>query len=86
MGPLGHGIHGQILFGSVLSRPGRVPVGPGPWCATSETRTLYPLAIYCFVFGLLSVIYLGAIRVALFGRRLSVRWVLPAGRPAPWTP
>jgi undecaprenyl-diphosphatase len=27
-----------------------------------QTRTLYPFAIYCFVFGLLSVIYLGVIK------------------------
>jgi undecaprenyl-diphosphatase len=61
MGPLGHGIHGQILFGSVLS-------GLGAYLSVRflvryfQTRTLYPFAIYCFVFGLLSVIYLGAIK------------------------
>jgi undecaprenyl-diphosphatase len=27
-----------------------------------QTRTLTPFAIYCFVFGLLSVIYLGVIK------------------------
>jgi undecaprenyl-diphosphatase len=60
-GPLGHGIHGQILFGSVLS-------GLGAYLSVRflvryfQTRTLYPFAIYCFVFGLLSVIYLGVIK------------------------
>ena len=61
MGPLGRGIHGQILFGSVLS-------GLGAYLSVRflvryfQTRTLYPFAVYCFVFGLLSVIYLGAIK------------------------
>ena len=61
MGPLGQGIHGQILFGSVLS-------GLGAYLSVRflvryfQTRTLYPFAVYCFVFGLLSVIYLGAIK------------------------
>ena len=61
MGPLGQGIHGQILFGSVLS-------GLGAYLSVRflvryfQTRTLYPFAIYCFVFGLLSVIYLGVIK------------------------
>ena len=60
-GPLGHGIHGQILLGSVLS-------GIGAYLSVRflvryfQTRTLYPFAIYCFVFGLLSVIYLGVIK------------------------
>ena len=60
-GPLGHGIHGQILLGSVLS-------GVGAYLSVRflmryfQTRTLYPFAIYCFVFGLASVIYLGFIK------------------------
>ena len=60
-GPLGHGIHGQILFGSVLS-------GLGAYVSVRflvryfQTRTLYPFAAYCFVLGLLSVIYLGVIK------------------------
>ncbi len=60
-GPLGNGIRGQILLGSVLS-------GVGAYLSVRflvryfQTRTLYPFAIYCFVFGLLSVIYLGAIK------------------------
>ncbi len=61
MGPLGHGIHGQILLGSVLS-------GLGAYVSVRflvryfQTRTLYPFAAYCFVLGLLSVIYLGVIK------------------------
>jgi undecaprenyl-diphosphatase len=61
MGPLGRGIHGQILLGSVLS-------GLGAYLSVRflvryfQTRTLYPFAVYCFVFGLLSVIYLGVIK------------------------
>ena len=60
-GPLGHGIHGQILLGSVLS-------GVGAYLSVRflmryfQTRTLTPFAIYCFVFGLVSVIYLGFIK------------------------
>ncbi len=59
-GPDGQGIHGQILVGSILS-------GVGAYLSVRflmryfQTRTLTPFAIYCFVFGLLSVIYLGAI-------------------------
>ena len=61
MGHLGNGIRGQILLGSVLS-------GVGAYVSVRflmryfQTRTLYPFAIYCFVFGLLSVIYLGLIK------------------------
>jgi undecaprenyl-diphosphatase len=60
-GSLGRGIHGQILLGSVLS-------GVGAYLSVRflvryfQTRTLYPFAVYCFVFGLLSVIYLGVIK------------------------
>ncbi len=61
MGHLGNGIRGQILLGSVLS-------GIGAYVSVRflmryfQTRTLYPFAIYCFVFGLLAVIYLGLIK------------------------
>jgi undecaprenyl-diphosphatase len=61
LGPLGNGIRGQILLGSVLS-------GLGAYVSVRflvryfQSRTLYPFAIYCFVFGLLSVIYLGVIK------------------------
>jgi undecaprenyl-diphosphatase len=60
-GPEGNGIHGQILVGSILS-------GVGAYVSVRflmryfQTRTLTPFAIYCFVFGLLSVIYLGVIK------------------------
>ncbi len=60
-GPLGKGIHGQILLGSVLS-------GLGAYVSVRflvryfQTRTLYPFAAYCFALGLLSVIYLGVIK------------------------
>jgi undecaprenyl-diphosphatase len=61
MGALGNGIRGQILLGSVLS-------GLGAYVSVRflmkyfQTRTLYPFAVYCFAFGLLSVIYLGFIK------------------------
>jgi undecaprenyl-diphosphatase len=60
-GPEGNGIHGQILVGSLLS-------GIGAYVSVRflmryfQTRTLTPFAIYCFVFGLLSVIYLGLVK------------------------
>ena len=60
-GPEGHGIHGQILLGSILS-------GVGAYVSVRflmryfQTRTLTPFAIYCFVFGLLAVVYLGFIK------------------------
>ena len=60
-GPEGQGIHGQILLGSILS-------GVGAYVSVRflmryfQTRTLTPFAIYCFVFGLLSVLYLGVIK------------------------
>jgi undecaprenyl-diphosphatase len=61
MGPLGKGIHGQILLGSLLS-------GIGAYVSVRflvkyfQTRTLTPFAIYCVVFGLGSVIYLGLVK------------------------
>ncbi len=60
-GPEGHGIHGQILLGSILS-------GVGAYVSVRflmryfQTRTLTPFAIYCFAFGLGRVIYLGVIK------------------------
>jgi undecaprenyl-diphosphatase len=58
-GPLGAGIHGQVLFGSVLS-------GVGAYLAlrflvrylSDATKTLTPFAIYCLVVGLGSAVYL----------------------------
>ncbi len=57
LGPLGNGIRGQVLVGSILS-------GIGAYLAVRflmryfQTRTLTPFAIYCIVFGLGSIIYL----------------------------
>jgi undecaprenyl-diphosphatase len=53
----GHGIYGPIVAGSILS-------GLGAYVSVRflvryfQTRTLTPFAIYCFLFGLGSVIYL----------------------------
>ncbi len=61
MGPLGNGIRGQVLVGSVLS-------GVGAYVSVRflvkyfRTRTLTPFAIYCIVVGLGSVVYLGFVR------------------------
>jgi undecaprenyl-diphosphatase len=60
-GPLGNGIRGQVLFGSVLS-------GIGAYLSVRflvryfQTRTLTPFGIYCLVVGGASVIYLGLIK------------------------
>ena len=57
LGTLGHGIHGQILVGSIVS-------GVAAYLSVRflmkyfKTRTLYPFAFYCLAFGLFSVIYL----------------------------
>ncbi len=56
-GPLGDGIRGQVLVGSILS-------GVGAYLSVRflmkyfQTRTLTPFAIYCLVVGLGSTIYL----------------------------
>jgi undecaprenyl-diphosphatase len=56
-GPLGNGIHGQIIVGSILS-------GVGAYISVRflvryfRTRTLTPFAIYCVVVGLGSALYL----------------------------
>ena len=60
-GPLGNGIQGQILVGSVLS-------GVGAYLSVRflvryfRTRTLTPFAIYCIVVGLGSAIYLSLVQ------------------------
>ena len=60
-GPLGNGIRGQVLLGSVLS-------GIGAYLSVRflvryfRTRTLTPFGIYCLVVGLGSIVYLGLIR------------------------
>ena len=58
-GPLGNGIHGQILVGSVLSFIGaylalRFLVS----YLSKSSRTLTPFAIYCLAAGLGAFIYL----------------------------
>ncbi len=56
-GPLGDGIHGQILVGSILA-------GIGAYVSVRflvryfQTRTLTPFAIYCVVVGLGAIVYL----------------------------
>jgi undecaprenyl-diphosphatase len=61
LGPLGAGIHGQILLGSVLS-------GGGAYLSVRfllhylRTRTLTPFGIYCLIAGLASITYLGLVK------------------------
>jgi undecaprenyl-diphosphatase len=61
LGPLGHGIGGQILLGSALS-------GVGAYLSVRfllrylRTRTLVPFGIYCLIAGLASVLYLGLVK------------------------
>jgi undecaprenyl-diphosphatase len=58
-GPLGNGIRGQVIFGSVLS-------GIGAYFAlrflvrylSNPARTLTPFAIYCMAAGLGALLYL----------------------------
>ena len=60
-GPLGNGIHGQILFGSLLS-------GVGAYLAVRfllrylRTRSLTPFGIYCVITGVACLIYLGLVK------------------------
>jgi undecaprenyl-diphosphatase len=61
LGPLGNGIRGQIVFGSVLS-------GIGAYLSVRfllrylRTRTLTPFGVYCLLAGLASVAYLGLVK------------------------
>jgi undecaprenyl-diphosphatase len=61
MGPLGNGIHGQVLVGSILS-------GVGAYLSVRfllryfRTRTLNPFAVYCLVVGVGSIVYLELIK------------------------
>jgi undecaprenyl-diphosphatase len=57
-GPLGQGIHGQVLVGSICSFVGAY-LSVRFLTRYFETRTLTPFAIYCAVAGLGSLIYLG---------------------------
>jgi undecaprenyl-diphosphatase len=60
-GPLGKGIQGQILLGSVLS-------GVGAYLSVRflvkyfRTRTLTPFGIYCIVAGVASIVYLSVVQ------------------------
>jgi undecaprenyl-diphosphatase len=61
LGPLGNGIRGQILLGSVLS-------GAGAYLSVRfllrylRTRTLTPFGVYCLIAGVASVLYLGLVK------------------------
>ncbi len=61
LGPLGNGIRGQILLGSVLS-------GIGAYLSVRfllrylRTRTLTPFGVYCLIAGLASVAYLALVK------------------------
>jgi undecaprenyl-diphosphatase len=61
MGPLGNGIHGQVVVGSILS-------GVGAYLSVRfllryfRTRTLNPFAVYCLVVGIGSIVYLEFIK------------------------
>ncbi len=61
LGPLGNGIRGQILVGSVLS-------GVGAYLSVRfllrylRTRTLTPFGIYCLIAGVACVLYLGLVK------------------------
>ena len=61
LGPLGNGIRGQIVLGSVLS-------GVGAYLSVRfllrylRTRTLIPFGIYCLIAGVASVLYLGLVK------------------------
>jgi undecaprenyl-diphosphatase len=61
LGPLGNGIRGQILLGSVLS-------GVGAYLSVRfllrylRTRTLTPFGVYCLIAGVASVLYLGLVK------------------------
>jgi undecaprenyl-diphosphatase len=61
LGPLGNGIRGPVLLGSVLS-------GIGAYLSVRfllrylRTRTLTPFGIYCLIAGLASVTYLGLVQ------------------------
>jgi len=58
LGPLGNGIRGQVLVGSVLSFVGAYLSVRFLVRYFSKARTLTPFAIYCLVAGLGSLIYL----------------------------
>ena len=60
-GPLGNGIRGQVLLGSVLSGAGAY-VSVRYLVRYFQTRTLTPFGIYCLIVGLGSIIYLKLVK------------------------
>jgi undecaprenyl-diphosphatase len=60
LGPLGNGIRGQVVPGSVLA-------GIGAYLSVRfllrylRTRTLTPFGVYCLIAGAASVLYLGVV-------------------------
>ena len=57
-GPLGNGIRGQVLFGSVLSFVGAyLALRFLVRYLSDPKRTLTPFGIYCIVFGAAMIIY-----------------------------
>ena len=61
VGPLGRGIRGQILLGSVLSGVGAY-VSVRYLVRYFQTRTLTPFAVYCLIIGLGSIVYLNLVK------------------------
>jgi undecaprenyl-diphosphatase len=60
-GPLGNGIRGQVLLGSVLSGVGAY-VSVRYLVRYFQTRTLTPFGVYCLIVGLGSIIYLKLVK------------------------
>ncbi len=60
-GPLGNGIHGQVIVGSILSGVGAY-VSVRYLTRYFQTRTLTPFGIYCLIAGLASIAYLQLVR------------------------
>ena len=56
LGPLGNGIRGQVLVGAAVA-------GISAYLSTRfliryfQTRTLWPFALYCCIFGTISIIH-----------------------------
>ena len=61
VGPLGNGIHGQVVVGSALSGVGAF-VSVKYLVRYFQTRTLTPFGIYCIIAGLASIAYLYLVR------------------------
>ena len=61
LGPLGQGIRGQILLGSVAASVGAY-LSVRFLLRYLRTRTLTPFGVYCLIAGLASVLYLGLVK------------------------